>query len=180
MEIRVKLSNFRVAPRKSRLIVDLIRGKNVLEAQSLLLFTVNKSSKPVLKLLNSALAAAKNNYQLEKENLFISEITANEGPKLKRWHAMSRGRAFPIMKRSSHIVLVLSEKKSVTKVSAKGGSASGRKKTKVAKTKMEVNKETPKEKTADAKSFGELKEVSSKGESVREEKNKIKTTKVTT
>jgi large subunit ribosomal protein L22 len=110
MEIKVKLSNLRTAPRKVRQVVDLVRGKKALEAQSILLFTVNKSARSVLKLLNSALASAKHEFHLDEENLFISKITVDEGPKLKRWHPMSRGRAYPIIKRSSHIALILSEK----------------------------------------------------------------------
>ena len=109
MEIKVRLSNLRTAPRKTRQVVDLVRGKRVAEAQSILLFTVNKSARPILKLLNSAVAAAKNDFHVNEADLFISKITANEGPKMKRWHPMSRGRAFPIIKRSSHIELTLSE-----------------------------------------------------------------------
>ena len=109
MEIKVKLSNLRTAPRKVRQVIDLVRGKRVSEAQSILLFTVNKSARPVLKLLNSAIAAAKHDLRLDELNLFISKITVDEGPKLKRWHPMSRGRAYPIIKRSSHIALILSE-----------------------------------------------------------------------
>ena len=109
MEIKVKLSNFRGAPRKVRQVVDLIRGKKAEEAVYVLSFTVNKSALPVLKLLNSAIASAKHNFQIDQSNLFISKITVDEGPKLKRWHPMSRGRAYPIEKRTSHIVLVLSE-----------------------------------------------------------------------
>ncbi len=109
MEIKVKLSNLRTAPRKVRQVVDLVRGKKVLQAQSMLLFTVNKSAKPLLKLLNSALDSAKRNYQLNPENLFISKITVDEGPKLKRWHPMSRGRAYPIIKRTSHVQLTVSD-----------------------------------------------------------------------
>ncbi|MFA6190213.1 MAG: 50S ribosomal protein L22 [Candidatus Staskawiczbacteria bacterium] len=110
MDIKVKLSNLRTAPRKVRQVIDLVRGKRVQEAQSILLFTVNKSARQVLKLLNSAIATAKNDLHLDESNLFISKITVDEGPKLKRWHPMSRGRAYPIIKRSSHIALVLSEK----------------------------------------------------------------------
>lgn len=110
MEIKVKLSNLRIAPQKTRKVIDLIRGKSVLQAQSILSFTVNKSARDVLKLLNSALAAARNDLKLDELNLFVSKVTVDEGPKLKRWHAMSKGRAYPIIKRSSHIVLVLSEK----------------------------------------------------------------------
>ena len=114
MEITVKLSNFRTSPRKVRQVIDLVRGKSVSEAQAILLFTVNKSSPIVLKLLNSAVASAKNDLHIADEsNLFISKITVDEGPKLKRWHPMSRGRAYPIIKRSSHIALTISEKKPV-------------------------------------------------------------------
>ncbi len=109
MEIKVKLSNLRTSPRKVRQVIDLVRGKKVAEAQSILLFTVNKSSSPVLKLLNSAVASIKNDFHLDETNFFISEITVDEGPKLKRWHPMSRGRAYPIIKRSAHVALILSE-----------------------------------------------------------------------
>jgi len=111
MEIKVKLSNLRTSPRKVRQVIDLVRGKNVPQAQAILLFTVNKSARHILKLLNSAVASATHDLHLEESNLFISQITVDEGPKLKRWHPMSRGRAFPIIKRSSHIALVLKELK---------------------------------------------------------------------
>ncbi len=109
MEIKVKLNNLRTSPRKVRQVVDLIRGKRALQAQSILLFTVNKSARPILKLLNSALASAKHNFQLDTADLFVSKITVDEGSKLKRWHPMSRGRAYPIIKRTSHIALTLGE-----------------------------------------------------------------------
>ena len=109
MEIKVKLNNLRTAPRKVRQVADLVRGKKVSEAQSILLFTVNKSARNVLKLLNSAVATAKNDLHVDDANLFISKITVDEGTKLKRWHPMSRGRAFPIIKRSSHIAITLSD-----------------------------------------------------------------------
>ncbi|TSC94367.1 MAG: large subunit ribosomal protein L22 [Parcubacteria group bacterium Licking1014_1] len=109
MDITAKLNNLRTAPRKVRQVIDLVRGKKAIEAQSILLFTTNKSAKQVLKLLNSAIASAHSNFQLGESNLYISKIIADEGPKLKRWHPMSRGRAYPIEKRTSHITLVLSE-----------------------------------------------------------------------
>lgn len=109
MEIKVKLNNFRVAPRKARRVVDLIRGKKAQEAASILSFTVSKSAEPILKLLNSAIASAKNDFKINEQDLFVSRVTVDEGPKIKRWHPMSRGRAYPITKRSSHIILVLSE-----------------------------------------------------------------------
>ena len=119
MEVKAKLSNLRTAPRKVRQVVDLVRGKRVQEAQSILLFTVNKTARPLLKLLNSAVASAKTNFQLDESNLYISKITVDEGAKMKRWHPMSRGRAFPIIKRSSHIALVLSETNSPAKETKK-------------------------------------------------------------
>ena len=105
----MRLNNLRTAPRKVRLVADLVRGKNVDRARSLLMFAVKKPSEPVLKLLNSAVDSALNNFKLQESNLYISKITVDEGPKLKRWHPMSRGRAYPIMKRTSNITLVLSE-----------------------------------------------------------------------
>ena len=135
MEITAKLSNLRTSPRKVRQVVDLVRGKDVPKAQAMLTFTVNKSARNVLKLLNSAVASAKHNHQLDENNLFISKITVDEGPKLKRWHPMSRGRAYPIIKRSSHIVLILSERIVAKKEEAK----------KVIKTKTKkVTKKTTK------------------------------------
>ena len=110
MEVTAKLSNLRTAPRKVRLVADLVRGKTVPQAQSILLFTVNKSARTVLKLLNSAVASAKHDFQLDETNMIVSRIMVDEGPKLKRWHPMSRGRAYPILKRTSHIVLVLADK----------------------------------------------------------------------
>ena len=110
MEVKVHLNNLRIAPRKSRLVVDMIRGKTVVKARAILEFTVKRSAEPILKLLNSAAASAVNDRKMEESNLYISKITVDEGPKLKRSFPMSRGRAYPIIKRMSHITLVLSEK----------------------------------------------------------------------
>jgi len=107
MPITAKLNYLRVAPRKVRLAADLIRGKTVEEAQVILNFTNKKTALPLLKLLKQAIANAKNNFQEEQSNLYISKITADEGPKLKRWRARARGRAFEIQKKTSHITLIL-------------------------------------------------------------------------
>jgi len=98
-----------IAPRKVRLVVNLIRGKKAQDAETLLEFLTNRASKSVLKLLKSAIVSAKNNFQLESSNLYISKIFVDEGPKLKRWRPVSRGSAHPIWKRGSHITLVLTE-----------------------------------------------------------------------
>jgi len=115
MEIKVKLSNLRVSPRKVRQVIDLIRGKKVQEAQTILSFTTNKPARPVLKLLNSAVASAKNDFHLDSADFVVLKAAVDEGVKLKRWHPMSRGRAYPIIKRSSHIVLVISDGKAKNK-----------------------------------------------------------------
>lgn len=100
----------RIAPRKARLVVDLIRGKKVGEAIAILRHTP-KSSTPVLeKLLNSAMANAENNYKMDVNNLFISEAFVDEGPTLKRFRPRAQGRASRINKRTSHITIVLTEK----------------------------------------------------------------------
>jgi len=109
MAVISKLNYLRIAPRKVRLVADLIRRKKAEEAQSILKFTVKKGSEPMLKLLNTAMADAKNNFQLDPSNLIISKITVDEGPKYKRWKARSRGMAAPIKKRTSHITIVLDE-----------------------------------------------------------------------
>jgi len=140
MEITAKLSNLRTAPRKVRQVLDLIRGKTVLEAQSILLFTVNKSARSVSKLLNSAVASAKHEFHLDEANLFILKITADEGPKLKRWHPMSRGRAYPIIKRSSHIAIILTDKKPADKQTKEERRAAKMVKPLVQNIKTEVKK----------------------------------------
>lgn len=120
MEVEAKLRYLRMAPRKVRLMADLIRGKSVEEAQTILNFSLRRAALPLLKLLKSALANAKNNLGLEETNLYISKISVDEGPKLKRWRARSRGQAFEIQKKTSHITLILNEiKKKPKKAKAK-------------------------------------------------------------
>ncbi len=109
MQVTAKLNNLRIAPRKVRLIADMIRRKNALEAQSVLKFLSNKPSLPMLKLLNSAIANATSNFQLDPKNLYIAKITVDEGRKLKRWMPRARGRAAEIQKKTSFITLILEE-----------------------------------------------------------------------
>ena len=94
----------RVSPRKTRLVLDLIRGKNVADAIAILKFTPNKAA------LNSAIANAENNFGLEKANLVVSETFANEGPTMKRFRPRAKGSASPINKRTTHVTVVVSEK----------------------------------------------------------------------
>ena len=109
MEVKASLNYLRIAPRKVRLVADLIRGKKVEEAQNILNFIVKKANQPLIKLLRSAVANAKNNFQLDESNLYISKLTVDEGPKLKRWRPRARGSAAEIQKKTSHITLVLDE-----------------------------------------------------------------------
>ncbi len=109
MSINVKLKYLRIAPRKVRLVADLIRGKKLEEAQTILNFTIKKASNPLLKLLKQAGANAQNNFQIEPSNLFISKIMVNEGPKYKKWEPRARGQAYEIQEKTSHIEIIFDE-----------------------------------------------------------------------
>ncbi|CAG5081195.1 50S ribosomal protein L22, rplV [Thermobacillus xylanilyticus] len=109
-EAKAHANYVRIAPRKAQLVVDLIRGKSVGEAIAILRHTPKAASPIVEKLLNSAIANAEHNYQMNVERLYISQAYVNQGPTLKRYRPRAQGRAFPIKKRTSHITLVVSEK----------------------------------------------------------------------
>jgi large subunit ribosomal protein L22 len=101
----------RISPTKVRLLVNLIRGKSVRDAKAIIETTPKAASEPVLKLLNSAVANAENNLELNRDNLYVAETYVDQGPTLKRYQAGSRGRAMPQLKRSSHITIILDEVK---------------------------------------------------------------------
>jgi len=109
MEVKAKVKFIKISPRKVRLVASLVRGLNVNKALDQLNFVKKQAAKPISKLINSAISNAENNFELEKNNLFIKKITVDEGPTLHRWMPRARGRATPIRKRSSHINLVLAE-----------------------------------------------------------------------
>jgi large subunit ribosomal protein L22 len=109
MEVSASLNYLRIAPRKVRLVADLIRGKKVSKIISILSFTNKRAAAPLLKLIKSAVANAVNNYKLNPDNLFLKRILVNEGPKLKRLMPRARGQAFRIEKKTSHIIVVLDE-----------------------------------------------------------------------
>ena len=100
----------RISPRKARLVIDLIRGKQVNDALAILMYTPKAASPVVTKLLNSAIANAENNLSMDRSDLYVAEVYANPGPTLKRFVARSRGSASPILKRTSHITVVLDQK----------------------------------------------------------------------
>ncbi len=101
----------RISSRKVKIVIDLIRGKQVGEALSILEFTPKSASEPVAKLLKSAMANAENNLGLDPDSLYVAEVYANQGPTLKRLRARAQGRANRIRKRTSHISIVLDELK---------------------------------------------------------------------
>lgn len=109
MEVKASLRYLRMSPRKVRLVADLIRGKKVIEAENYLKVLKKRAKEPLLKLLKSAVANARHNFNLAPENLYIAQIRVDEGPALKRWMPRARGSASLIKKRSSHIFLVLKE-----------------------------------------------------------------------
>ena len=110
MEAKAHLKYARISPRKVQIVCDLIRGKDTKSAKAILMQTPKAASELLLKLLNSAVANAENNHEMDPDNLFVSETYANPGPILKRIRPQARGRAFRINKRTSHITIVLAEK----------------------------------------------------------------------
>ena len=109
MEARAVAKYIRMSPQKVRLVVDLVRGKKVEEAKQILQFARKFAAGPVGKVLNSALANAKQNPNIDENILFVKEIFVDQGPSLKRWRARAQGRAAAIKKRTSHITVVLEE-----------------------------------------------------------------------
>jgi large subunit ribosomal protein L22 len=109
MEVKASLNNIRISPRKVRLTADLVRGLSVENALSQLNFNAKLARFPLIKLINSAVANAVHNFELEKNNLVIKEIRVDGGATLKRWMPKAHGRATPILKKTSHISLILGE-----------------------------------------------------------------------
>ena len=113
-EITAKLRYLQISPRKVRLVVDAVRGKDAKEALDILKFMPQRASDPVYKLVASAVANAEENYGLEVDELYVSRIFADEGPRHRKapygGRFAGRGRFRPIMRRSSHVTVVLAER----------------------------------------------------------------------
>jgi len=109
-QVTAKLNSLRIAPRKVRAVANLLRGKDVSTALAQLEHYIKKSSKPLKKLLDSAIANAENNFNMVKDNLYVKELMVNEGVKLKRFRAKGFGRAAPLQKKTSHITITLDER----------------------------------------------------------------------
>ena len=110
MEVNATAKYIRIAPRKLRIVMNLIRGKKVSDAFAILKFTPKVGSEVVEKVLCSAVANAEHNNDMNVDNLFVSSCYVDQGPTLKRIHPRSRGQAFKILKHSSHVTVCVSEK----------------------------------------------------------------------
>ncbi|AEI11340.1 MULTISPECIES: 50S ribosomal protein L22 [Cellulomonas] len=115
MEAKAKARFVRVTPQKARRVVDLIRGKQAGEAVAVLKFAPQAAAEPVLKTVQSAIAnavegAKRNNERVDEADLYISEVFVDEGPTLKRFRPRAQGRASQILKRTSHITVVVAER----------------------------------------------------------------------
>src|SRR5438128_12627433 len=109
MEVKATSKFVRRSPRKVRLVMDAVRGKSVDEALAILRFLPQGAAHEVLTVVKSAAANAENNYQMAPEDLWIKRIYADEGPTFKRFRARARGMASPILKRTSHITVIVEE-----------------------------------------------------------------------
>lgn len=143
MIIKAELKNYRQSPRKVRLVADLVRGKKVGRAFAELNFLNKRASEAMTKLVNSAVANAKNNFGIEKENLIIQEIRVDDGPTLKRFRPRARGSASRINKRTCRILVILSDGKVV---GGKVEKAKAKTKTNVEIKKIKEKKEVKKTK----------------------------------
>ena len=104
------LKYVRISPRKVKIVLDLIRGKDTNTAMAILQHTPNSAAEPLIKLLKSAVANAEHNFQMDSNNLFISECFVCPGPTLKRVMPRAQGRAFRILKRTSHVTMAVKDK----------------------------------------------------------------------
>jgi large subunit ribosomal protein L22 len=165
MKVIASLNNLRTSPRKVRLVTNSVVGMNAAQALVQLQHLVKKTSEPLEKLLNSALANAENNFGLDKDNMFVSSILVGEGAKLKRWLPRAQGRATLLLKRTSHIKLELDER------------VEGKNK----KTQQELDKQKTANEAARTKAMKEAveeMEQEEKGEEVVSDKPAVKKTAV--
>jgi len=110
VEVRAQLRHIRMSPQKVRLVLDVVRGKPAREALAILQFLPQRAAKPVRATVRSAMANAENNFNMDPDELVITRCSADEGRTLKRWRPRARGAVNQILKRSSHITVVVAEK----------------------------------------------------------------------
>lgn len=173
MKVSAKLKNLRVAPRKTKLVADMIKNLDVTEALSQLDTTIKRTSNPMKKLLLSAIANAENNLGLDKDNLYVFEARVGAGPTMKRWMPKAFGRAGEILKRTSVITVVLEER-----VEGKGRKTKEQME-KEKKSRIEVKKREEKAATEKEDIGKEEKNVTKEKEGIIQEKEIERTKKET-
>ena len=110
MQAKASLRHARIAPRKVQIVLDLIRNKPADQAMAILKHTPKAACEPLEKLLKSAIANAENNFNMDRESLFVSECYVTPGPTMKRIRPRAQGRAFRVLKRTSHIFITVAER----------------------------------------------------------------------
>jgi len=179
MEVTAKARYLRVSPKKVRLVIDVVRGMDVVPAQHELEYMKKDAKKYVVKLLDSAVANAEHNFELKRDNLYIKKITADGGPVLHRWRARAHGRAGSIQKKTTHLLIVLdervpTEKKSVKKAKPSSTKVAGdKKKEKTVAKKVSEKKTAVKKETIKSKKSKETKETK-KTEKPKKAEKKLK------
>ncbi len=168
MKVTAKLNNLRIAPRKSKLVADLIKGLDVADAFDQLDVHVKRTSPYIKKLLASAIANGENNLGIDRNNMYVFDVQVGEGVTLKRWRARAFGRAGRILKRTSRIEIILEER-----VEGKGRKTKDqieKEKKERAQIKKKIKKEQEKkEKEAKKKKTGIAKKVVGKKEEGKKE-----------
>jgi large subunit ribosomal protein L22 len=112
MEVRAVAKNVRVSPTKVRLLADMVRGKRIEEALTMLRFTPTPNARAMAKVIKSAAANAENGFQMSPATLEIAAIFVDRGTTMKRYRSASRGRVSPILRRTSHITVIVAEQES--------------------------------------------------------------------
>lgn len=110
MEAKAIAKHVRMSPRKARLVANLIKGKDIQEAEAILRYTPNKAAKVIQKVLLSATANAENNLELDRENLVVKSAIIDQGPSIKRIKPRAQGRADRMVHRTSHVTVVVAER----------------------------------------------------------------------
>ena len=110
MEVKAYIKDLRMSPRKVKIVCDQLRGTDVGDAVAILMTTPKIAAEPLLKLVKSVVANAENNAEMDVEKLYITQCFVTPGPTLKRVRPMSKGRAYRILKRTSHVTIAVAER----------------------------------------------------------------------
>jgi large subunit ribosomal protein L22 len=171
MEARAVAKYVRMSSSKLKPVTDLVRGKDLAEALTILKFTPGKGSELVEKVVQSAAANAENNHEMNTDALYVAEISANQGPTMKRWRPGAQGRAGMILKRTSHINVVLKERENF-KSAAKADTSAAKvdEAAEADKAEAKTEKAEKKAKSTAKKSESKAKSTAKKAEDKKPEK----------